>query len=95
VAEDDEFSAALWIVRYDQYFFEKVVQLFHNSNGHISFEDSNNWLINTSQGLRFPIYKGLQFTFQYDYDYNNQPSPEAISKWDSKLLFLLGYQFEN
>jgi putative salt-induced outer membrane protein YdiY len=95
VAEDDDFSAAQWIIRYDQYFFEKVVQLFHNSNGFISFEDSNKWLINTSQGLRFPIYKGLQFTLQYDYDYDNQPSPEAISKWDSKLLFLLGYQFEN
>ena len=74
---------------------EKIVQLFHNSNGHTSLENSNNWLINTSQGLRFPIYKGLRFTFQYDYDYNNQPSPEATSKWDSKLLFLLGYQFEN
>ena len=95
VAQDDEFSAAQWIVRYDQYFFEKVVQLFHNSNGYISFEDSNNWLIKTSQGLRFPIYKGLLFTFRYDYDYNNQPSPAAISKWDSKLLFLFGYQFAN
>jgi putative salt-induced outer membrane protein YdiY len=95
VAEDDEFSAAQWIIRYDQYFSEKVVQLFHNSNGYISFEDCNNWLINTSQGPRFPIYKGLQFTFQYDYDYDNQPSPEAISKWDSKLLFLLGYKFAN
>ncbi len=95
VAEDDEFSAAQWLIRYDQYFFNRIVQLFHDNNGYISLEDSNKWLINTSQGLRFPIYKGLRLTLQYDYDYDNQPSPEAISQWDSKLLFLLGYQFEN
>lgn len=47
------------------------------------------------QGPRFPVYKGLRFTLQYIYDYDNQPSPEAISKWDSKLLFLLGYQLDN
>jgi putative salt-induced outer membrane protein YdiY len=95
VAEDNEFSAAQWLIRYDQYFFNRIVQLFHDNNGFISLEDSNNWLIYTSQGLRFPIYKGLRLTLQYDYDYDNQPSPEAISKWDSQLLFLLGYQFEN
>ena len=95
VAENDDFSAAQWLIRYDQYFFNKFVQLFHDSNGYISFEDSDNWMINTSQGLRFPLYKGFRLTLMYDYDFDNQPSPEAIPKWDSRLLLLLGYQFEN
>lgn len=34
-------------------------------------------------------------TLQYNYDYQNEPSPEAESKWDSTFLFLLGYQFGN
>jgi putative salt-induced outer membrane protein YdiY len=95
VAEDEEFPGAQWLIRYDQYFFNKSVQLFHSNNGYISFDDASNWLINTRQGLRFPLYKGFVTTLQYNYDYNNKPSPDAISKWDSSLVFLLGYQFKN
>ena len=94
-AEDDDFPGAQWIIQYDQYFFNKFVQLFHTSNGYISLDDASNWLINTRQGLRFPLYKGFFTTLQYNYDYNNNPSPDAISKWDSKFMLLLGYQFNN
>ncbi len=94
-ADGDRFAAAQWIIRYDQFFFDEAVQLFHLNNGYISLEDASNWLINTRQGLRFPLYKGFLTTLQYNYDYTNKPSTEAASKWDSKLLFLLGYQFGN
>jgi len=95
VAEDKDFPGAQWLIRYDQYFFNKSVQLFHSNNGYISFDDTSSWLINTRQGLRFPLYKGFVTTLQYNYDYNNKPSPDAISKWDSSIIFLLGYQFNN
>ena len=95
VAEDEEFPGAQWIIRYDQFFFNKSVQLFHSNNGYISFDDTSNWLINTRQGLRFPLYKGFVTTLQYNFEYNNDPSPDAIEKWDSSLMFLLGYQFNN
>jgi len=94
-AQDDDFPAAQWTVRYDQYFFDRHVQLFHNNNGYWSFSDSNNWLIYTRQGLRVPLYKGLTATFQYNYDYDNDPSDDAEEKWDSTVLFLLGWQFKN
>jgi putative salt-induced outer membrane protein YdiY len=94
-AEDKDFPAAQWIVRYDQYFFNRHVQLFHDNNGYWSLSDSNNWLIYTRQGFRLPLYKGLTATFQYNYDYDNDPSEDAEEKWDSKLLFLLGWQFKN
>jgi putative salt-induced outer membrane protein YdiY len=94
-AQDKEFGAAQWIIRYDQYFFNQRLQLFHNNNGYWSLSDSNNWLIYTRQGFRFPLYKGLTATFQYNYDYDNEPSEDAEEKWDSKLLFLLGWQFRN
>ena len=95
VAEDDDFAGAQWLVQYDQFFFNKSVQLFHSNNGYISLEQGSNWLINTRQGLRFPLYKGFVTTLQYNYDYNNDPSPDSVSKWDSAFLFLLGYQFSN
>lgn len=95
VAEDDSFSAAQWGVEYDQFFFDKTIQLFHRNFGYWSFDDSENWLIKTRQGVRYPIYGGFTATLQYNYDYDNQPSPDARTDWDWRLLFLLGYQFGN
>ena len=95
VAEDNDFPGAQWLVQYDQFFFNRFMQLFHSNNGYIRLGQGSNWLINTRQGLRFPLYKGFVTTLQYNYDYNNKPSPDSVSKWDSKFLLLLGYQFSN
>jgi putative salt-induced outer membrane protein YdiY len=91
-AEDTNYAIAGWTISYDQYFFDKTFQLFHRQNGYIQGDDTDNWLIKTRQGIRFPVYKGFTTTFQYNYDYDNQPSAEADKKWDSKLMFLLGYE---
>jgi hypothetical protein len=95
VAENRDFSAAQWLVNYDQFFFNQFVQLFHVNNGYISLEDGDDWFINTRQGVRFPFYKGLVTSLQYNYSYQNNPSPEANSKWNSAIMILLGYQFGN
>jgi putative salt-induced outer membrane protein YdiY len=95
LAEDKDYSAGQWEVKYDQYFFEKFVQLFHVNTGFISLENSNDWFIKTRTGLRFPLYKGLTATFQYNYDWDNQPSVSAETEEDTKFIFLLGYEFKN
>jgi putative salt-induced outer membrane protein YdiY len=94
-AEDDDYSAGQWFIDYDQFFFNKFVQFFHRQVGFVKLAETGKWLVKTRQGLRFPIYKGFTTTLQYNYDYNNEPSPDAEEKWDSKLMFLLGLQFGN
>jgi putative salt-induced outer membrane protein YdiY len=94
-SEDDDYSAGQWLINYDQYIFNKFVQLFHRQTGWMKLSDSGKWLIKTRQGVRFPIYEGFTTTIQYNYDYDNEPSPDADEKWDSKLMFLLGWQFGN
>jgi putative salt-induced outer membrane protein YdiY len=94
-AEDDDYSAGQWLINYDQFFFNKFVQLFHRQTGWIKASETDKWLIKTRQGLRFPLYKGFTTTLQYNYDYNNDPSPDADEKWDSTLMLLLGWQFKN
>jgi len=93
--EDQDFGVGQWVISYDQYFFDKTFQLFHNQNGYFKIANSSNWVIKTRQGIRFPIYKGLTTTFQYRYDYDNEPSEDADKKWDSRLMFLIGWEFEN
>ena len=94
-ADDDDYSAGQRLINYDQFFFKKFVQLFHRQTGLIKASETDKWLVKTRQGLRFPIYKGFTTTLQYNYDYNNDPSQDADEKWDSKLMFLLGWQFKN
>ena len=95
VAEDDTFYAGQWTLNYDQAFLDKLFQLFHSNLATLGFRNADNWRIRTRQGFRFFLYKGLTTTFQYNYDYNNNPSTDADTKWDSKILILLGYEFKN
>jgi putative salt-induced outer membrane protein YdiY len=94
-ASDKSFGSVQWLVNYDQYFYNKLFQLFHHNDGYLSLENSNNWTINTRQGMRFPLYKGLTATLQYSYDFDNEPSADAEADYDSKLSFLLGYEYKN
>jgi putative salt-induced outer membrane protein YdiY len=93
--EDDQFAAAKSHINYDQYFFNKSMQLFHNQTGYISLENANNWRIETRQGVRFPLHKGFIATLQYSYDYDHDPSANAEANYDSNFMFLLGYEFKN
>ena len=95
VAENNTYSAGQWSVNYDQYFFDKFVQLFHTDNGYISLENASNWFLKTRTGLRFPLYKGFGATLQYNFDWNNQPSLDTQSRDDTKFIFMLGYEFKN
>jgi putative salt-induced outer membrane protein YdiY len=95
VAEDNDYSAGQWSVNYDQYFFNKIVQLFHTNSGYISLKNANDWFVRTRTGLRFPLYKGLMATLQYNFDWDNQPSLDAQTREDKKFIFLLGYEFKN
>ena len=95
VAEDNDYPAGSWSVNYDQYFFEKFVQLFHTQTGYVSLEDAKDWFLKTRTGFRFPLYKGFTATLQYNFDWDNQPSEDAETEEDTKFLFLLGYQFKN
>ena len=90
---DDDFPSVQWEVNYDQFLLDRAFQLFHRQTGYVGIEESNRWALKTRQGVRLPIYKGLTATLQYNYDYNNAPSPNAKEKWDSKIMFLLGYAF--
>jgi len=95
VAEDNNYPAGQWSLNYDQYLFKKFLQLFHETNGYVSLENADDWFIKTRTGLRFSIYKGFTATLQYNFDWNNRPSADAQTKEDTKLLFMLGYEFKN
>ncbi|MEQ1530876.1 MAG: DUF481 domain-containing protein [Methylococcales bacterium] len=86
--EDDSGIAARWAVNYDQFIFNKTVQIFHK---HYGLFDSN-LFIATRTGFHVPIWRGLQFTNEVQVDYYNGYKPEQNKQnVDTRYMFTVGY----
>ncbi len=94
VAQDDDYASGRWAVKFDHFFWPKALQFFHNHEGLVSLEDTDNIIILSRTGLRVPIYKNLNATFQLNWDWDNKPSP-GFEKKDKAYIFTLGYQWAN
>jgi len=68
--------------------------IFHRQMGFPELGDASNFYINTFQGIRFHIWKGLNVSMQVNYKYDNKPA-ENSGKSDTKALLSLGYNYEN
>lgn len=91
--QDDSYSAGQWNVKYDHYFFNKLIQFFHHHDGIVSLEDAKDLLIRTRTGLRIPLLKRFNATVQYNWDWDNTPAP-GNDRVDERYLFTLGYGWE-
>jgi len=90
--EDKDYLAYRWASNFDWFLYKDVVQFFHWNEAFMSSDDYDDIWVRTRTGLRFPLYKGLTWTVQYNYDWDNVPS-EGQERTDTTLLFTLGYQF--
>ncbi|MBN1840710.1 MAG: DUF481 domain-containing protein [Deltaproteobacteria bacterium] len=91
--QDRGYTAGRWAAAFDQYFFEKFVQFFHTHEGIVSLEDTDDLLIRTRTGLRFPLKKGFNATAQYNWDWDNSPAT-GKDRADERYLFTLGYSWQ-
>jgi len=91
--QDNDYTAGLWNVKYDQYLFDQFVQFFHHHEGLVSLEDTADLLIRTRTGLRIPLRRGFNTTLQYNWDWDNAPTP-GTDRVDERYLFTLGYSWE-
>ncbi|MCG2778037.1 MAG: DUF481 domain-containing protein [Desulfobacterales bacterium] len=90
-AEDDNFSAGRWSLNYDRFLVDKFLQFFHFHEGYVSLEDTSNVLIRSRTGFRIPVYKSLNVTAQYNFDWDSQPAP-GREREDTGYIFTVGYQ---
>ena len=67
-------------------------RLFHRHELLAGLEDSDNVLLRSQTGIRFPLWEKLNSTFQVNFDYDWQPAEGAKSE-DIAYLFTLGYTF--
>jgi len=77
---------------FDMWFFDKFFQVFHHSDLLYDFRESNNWGVRTRTGIRIPMVLKLFTSFQFNYDYDNQPA-DGKKPWDQSWVFGLGWAF--
>jgi len=92
VAADENYAAGRWALRYDQKFYNKKLEFFHQHEGLIDFEDSKNLVITSQTGFRFPVFSGMNASIQLNVDWDKSP-PAGTKSTDRKLLFNLGYSW--
>ncbi len=92
-AKDNDFSAGTWAVKYDQFFFDEFVQLYHRQSSRLNLEDTDKFIFKSWTGLRFPLDYGFSISGEVQADYDSQPAP-GVHKTDTTYLFKLGYDYQ-
>lgn len=70
-----------------------TVTIFHTQQGFPNAQDPNDLYINTSQGIRFGVWRGLEVGLQVIYKYDNAPPPNT-QKGDLKGLLTVGWNLD-
>ena len=94
LAEDNNFAAGRWAVRFDHFLLPKSLQYFLYHTGLQSVEDSDDLILFTQTGFRIPFYKNLNITAQFNWEYDKSPSP-GKKESDYTYLLTFGYLWSN
>ena len=86
------YFAGYWGLDFDMWFFDKFFQIYHHDDILYDFRESSNWGVRTRTGIRIPMVMKLFASFQFNYDYDNQPA-DGTEKWDQSWNFGLGWAF--
>ncbi len=91
VADDQEYLAGLWALRYSYFLYpEWKLQFFHNHRITQSLESFSDYIFKSKTGLRVPVFDNFQTTIRFDFDRDNSPGAGA-DKNDYKYLLTAGY----
>ncbi|MFM7783265.1 MAG: YdiY family protein [Gammaproteobacteria bacterium] len=90
LAEDDNYAAGRWALKYAQYLFGGATQFFHEHEGLVSLEAPDDTIIRAQTGFRFPLVENLSATLQYNVDWQNNPPP-GFDSTDSAYIVIVGY----
>jgi putative salt-induced outer membrane protein YdiY len=89
-AEDDDYPAARWALKFDHKLFNTELQFFHAHEVYMGINDTRKTFLRSQTGLRVPLYKNLNATAQYNLDWDNNPTDGRV-KTDKTTMLTLGY----
>ena len=93
IDEDNDNGVYRWSLRWEWEPIKKLT-IFHQQQGFPEVGDLSNYYLNTLQGIRFDIWKGISISGQVQWSYDNEPA-EGSQKADTTVFFAIGYNYEN
>ena len=90
--EDNSYPAGRLAFRFERPFFDERLVFFHNDESLVNLEDADDITIRTQTGFRFPFYKRLNMTLQYNWDWEKKPAT-GQEETDERYLVTLGYEY--
>jgi putative salt-induced outer membrane protein YdiY len=92
-ADDDQYAAGHWGIRWDWPITPLGMTVFHNHLGFPGLENGDDIYVTSQQGIRFDLWQGLIATLQVNWDWDNTPQP-GNDRSDTKYLGTVGYAFD-
>jgi putative salt-induced outer membrane protein YdiY len=89
-----DYTISRCAVNYGQWFLHEKIQLFHRDEAFLSLEDTDDYIIRTRTGLRLRLVKGINATFQYNWQYDSAVPP-GEKQTDQRYLVTVGYEYTN
>lgn len=89
---EQTFPAITWTLDYKRWLFNKNLQFFHNQRVYLALDTLDNTFLFTRTGIRIPLYKFIQWTLQFNYDWDRIPFRD-VGTADIKFLSMLGFKY--
>lgn len=89
-ATTEQYLAAGWLINFDYYVIDDVMQFYHRNNGLWSLKETDNYTWDTWTGLRFPLILGLVASTELKTEYDNAAIGDT-DKLDTTYSLKLGY----
>ncbi len=90
---NNDFPTFVWNFEFEHYLFKTwQLQVFHNHIFRQSLESGNEFIYVSKTGLRIPLTDSFYSTFQFNYDWDNEPS-EGQEEEDRETLVTVGYKW--
>ena len=90
--KDNDYTALRWSLDFDRYVVSDKIQFFHWDELFYSLRYSDNLVLRTRTGFRFPLYGNFKWTIQYDYDLDTDPDPGRKDE-DQRFIITVGYEY--
>jgi len=90
---DRNFAAYMWTTDFERDLYKDDITFYHDHNFVGSFEDPNNFLIQTATGLTLDIWGGFNLSAEVQFDWTNDPA-DGKDQDDTRYILKFGYEVE-
>jgi putative salt-induced outer membrane protein YdiY len=90
--KENDYTALRWSLDFDRYVVSDKIQFFHWDELFWNLRETDNIVLRTRTGFRFPLYGNFKWTIRYDFDLDTDPDPGRQEE-DQRFIITVGYEY--